>query len=246
MIICLLLLLGMLEGAASPREIAGDDDFRRMDYASAAARYDSLLVTISPDSAQIFWRLARVQICMGDVAPGDQREEFYRTAEIWARRCVRASPALAAGHTWLAAALGDIAMFEGSKAKVQLSREIKNQLDQAIALDSTDDVAYSILGSFYLALGRVSWVERQLATMFLGSLPEGGFEDAEVALQHAIRLSPASIRHWYELGRVFSAEGKTADALAAFRQVGTLEPTLASDRRRKSRAAEWVNRLSEE
>jgi tetratricopeptide (TPR) repeat protein len=216
-----------------------------MDYAQALARYDSLS-RISPDSAQAFWRLARVHICMGDVSPRDQREEIYRSAARWARRCIAANPSLAAGHTWLAAALGDIAMFEGSKTKVQLCNEIKGELDRALALDSTDAVAYSILGSFYLALGRVSWIERQLAAVFLGSLPNGGYEEAEAALQNAVRLAPNAIRHWFELGMVYYAEGKTGDALAAFRQVGKLQPALASDQRRQSRAAEWVTRLSEE
>ena len=215
-----------------------------MDYAAALVRYDSL-ARFSPDSAEVFWRLARVNICVGDISPRDQREEIYRSAELWARRSIAANPALAAGHTWLAAALGDIAMFEGSKTKVRLCNEIKGELDRALALDSTDDVAYSILGSFYLALGRVSWIERQLAAIFLGSLPDGGYEEAEAALQHAIRLAPTAIRHWFELGMVYDAEGKTGDALTAFQQVGKLQPALASDRRRQSRAAELVTRLSE-
>ena len=229
---------------ASPTEFPGDGEFWRMDYTAALVRYDSLAQT-SPDSSQAFWRLARVNICMGDMSPRDQREDIYRTAEQWARRSIAANPSLAAGHTWLAAALGDIAMFEGSKAKVRLCNEIKGELDRAIALDSTDDVAYSILGSFYLALGNVSWIERQLAAIFLGSLPDGGYEDAEAALLHAVRLAPTAIRHWFELGMVYDAEGKTGDAHKAFQHVGELQPALASDRRRQSRAAELVTRLSE-
>jgi len=91
-----------------------------------------------------------------------------------------------------AAALGNIAMFEGSKGKVRLCNEIKQELDRALDLDSLDDVAYSIMGSFYLALGKVSWIERQLASVFLGSLPDGGFEEAEAALRRAIAIAPAS------------------------------------------------------
>jgi tetratricopeptide (TPR) repeat protein len=215
-----------------------------MEYTRAEAAYDSARKA-SPDSAQFLWRLARLYVMRGEVAEDETKEQLFRTAEAYARRCIMADSALGAGHTWQAAALGNIAMFEGSKGKVRLCTDIKNALDRAIALDSTDDVAYSIMGSFYLALGNVSWIERQLASVFLGSLPEGGYRESEAALRRAVTLAPNVIRHRYELGMLYEAEGRRREARETFQHVTELPTLLASDARTKARAAEWVSELED-
>ncbi len=242
MIFLLLFLFPLGAAASESRPYPGDMEFTLMDYQQAEARYDSAL-TVSADSAKLLWRLARLYVVRGNVAEGDAKEPLFRIAGEYARRCVRADSTVAAGHTWLAAALGNIAMFEGSKAKVRLSTEIKKELDLAIALDGTDDVAYSIMGSFYLALGNVSWVERQLASIFLGSLPDGGYEESEIALRRAITLAPNVIRHRHEIGLLYIAEGRRQEAREAFAVVSKLPSVLGSDTGMKTHAAEWVKEL---
>ena len=243
----ILLVTLFLAGGGNPgtRQFPGDTEFALMHYERAEVEYDSAR-TASADSAQYLWRLARLFVCRGDMAEHDAREQTYRTAVEYAERCIRADSTIAAGHTWKAAALGNIAMFEGSKEKVRLCNEIKGELDRAVALDSLDDVAYSIMGSFYLALANVSWIERQLASIFLGSLPDGGFPEAEAALHRAIAIAPAVVRHWYELGTVYREEGKKKDAIEAFKVASNLPSTVASDGRTRERALRWIDRLGEE
>jgi len=242
-----LLLWVMLAGAWAPAShaYAGDAEFAGLDYKTAAEKYDSASVA-GPDSAQYLWRLARLHVCIGDITPRGQKEQEYRIAVSYAERCIRADPTIAAGHTWKAAALGNIAMFEGSKEKVRLCTEIKTELDRALALDTLDDVAWSIRGSFYRALGKVSWIERQLAAVFLGSLPDGGFADAEAALHRATGIAPGVIRHWYELGMVYHDEGKKAEAIEAFGVASRLPSLVGSDDRVKSWAREWIENLKGE
>ncbi len=232
-------------GLISPGELAGDAEFAHLAYERAAATYDSAMA-LTPDSAQYLWRLARVCVCMGDMAERDRKEETYRKAVSFAERCIAADSTIPQGHTWKAAALGNIAMFEGSKGRVRLCNEIKKELDRALALDSLDDVAYSITGSFYLALGKVGWIERQLATVFLGSLPDGGFEEAEAALRKAVALAPGIVRHRFELGLVLKEEGKRPEAIEAFKAAAELPTTVASDPRTKRRAVAMVQQLEED
>jgi tetratricopeptide (TPR) repeat protein len=230
---------------STPGMMGGDEEFARLEYARAEETYDSALAAAA-DSAQYLWRLSRLYVCMGDMAERERKEETYRTAVAYAERCIRADSTIAQGHTWKAAALGNIAMFEGSKGKVRLCNEIKRELDRAIALDSLDDVAYSILGSFYLALGKVGWFERQIATVFLGSLPDGGFEEAEAALRRAIAIAPVIVRHRFELGLVLQEEGKRQEAIDAFRAAAELPTTVASDPRTKNHALRMAAKLEEE
>ena len=224
-----------------PRPLPGDAEFMRMNYPRAEALYDSTLV-FNADSAGILWRLARLYVCKGDVAGEESQHEIYLQAEGFARRSIAADSMQAAGYTWLAAALGSRAMREGSRNKVQLCNEIKRVLDIAVTLDSTDDVAYSIMGSFYLALGNISWIERQLAAVFIGRLPSGGYAEAEPALDRAVRLAPEIIRHRYEIGLLYEAMERREEAREAFRRSTELVPQLASDAHTQQLAREWLEK----
>jgi tetratricopeptide (TPR) repeat protein len=223
----------------------GDQEFADFQYAAAEASF-LLALTTSADSAEILWKLARTNVCMADVAGEGQKLELYRRAEMFADRCVRADSASSEGHTWRAAALGNIAAFEGSKTKVLLCSIIKAELDESIRLDPDNDVAYSILGSFYMALGNVSWLERRLAALFLGSLPEGGYDDAERALRKAVALSPRVIRHHAALGELYMEVDRTEEAMGEFRQVVALPVLLARDRHDQSLAVDFILTLGGE
>jgi len=239
------ILLLIIPPSSSSSLERGDQEFARIRYDLAEAIYDSALAT-STDSADALWRLARVYVCMADVASQDQRLDLYRQAEAFAYRCIHADSTKSEGHTWRAAALGNIAMFEGGKTKVKLCHLIKQELDCSISLNPADDIAHSILGSFYMALGNVSWIERQLAAVFLGSLPERGYDESESALKKAIALAPGVIRHHFELGELFMEQDRYGEALEEFQQVVTLPVLLASDERTQLSAAGLIKNLNEE
>jgi tetratricopeptide (TPR) repeat protein len=223
------LLLVAPVSAPSPVE-RGDQEFVRINYELAGMIYDSILVA-SGDSPDVLWRLARVYVCMADVSSEEEKLALYRQAESFAQRCILADSMRSEGHTWRAAALGNIAMTVGSKAKVELCQQIKKELDCSIRLNRSDDIAFSILGSFYRALGNVSWIERRLAAIFLGSLPDGGYEEAEQALKAAVALAPGVIRHHSELGELYLDQDRYDEALTEFQLVVTLPVLLASDER---------------
>jgi tetratricopeptide (TPR) repeat protein len=210
-----------------------------MDYAAAIATYDSM-ARLRPDDPQIQWRLARAHVFVGDISRGEEKKQAYLAAERHAREAMRIDSTLPESNTWLAAALGNTAMYEGSKKKVALANEIKRLLLQSLRLNPRDDIAWSILGTFYLALGNVSWLERTLANLLLGSLPDGGYEDAEAALLKALEIAPGVIRHRFELAVVYTQLDREADARREFEFCVTHPIQMASDRTRVERAREWL------
>lgn len=229
--------------AAATNPVPGDDAFASMEYDTALARYEAALRS-EPARPEILWRMARLYLCLGDIAPHAEQDTLYRKAEEYARLTIAADSTIAEGHSWLAAALGSMAMDEGAKRKVQLAREIQHELEIAIALNPNDDVAHSILGSFYRALGNVSWFERSLAKIFLGGLPSGGYEDAERELLAAIRIAPYEFRHYYELGRLYEDWDRPGDAVKAFQQAIEVGPRMAADRQRLELAKIHVAKLT--
>ena len=215
-----------------------------MNYLRALTLYDSVLAT-SADSVVVLWRMARAVTCLADTSALENRLELYKKAKAYAIRSVRADSMNSEAHAWLAASIGNIAMFEGGKTKVKLSRVIKRELDIAIRLDPRNDIAYSILGSFYKALGDVSWVEKQLAAMFLEGLPDGGYEESDIAFRRAIELAPDVIRNHYELGKVYLCQDRDAEALAEFRKVLSLPVSIGTDRQMQRSAQRLATRIAQ-
>lgn len=222
----------------SPLE-SGDAYFIKMDYKHAIAVYEQA----EGSNAEIQWRIARAYICLSDVSSSEDKKIYVQKAEIAARECIKMNEKISAGHSWLAAAVGNRAMYEGSKAKVHLCNEIKKELDRAIELDPNDDVAFSILGSFYRAIGKVNWVEKTLAKAFLGGLPPGGFAESEQALKEAIVIAPHTIRHWHELGMTYEAWGKKDEAKQAYAKALQLKPQVLSDNDRLQECRKKIKKL---
>lgn len=216
----------------------GDHYFDLMRYRDAIAWYST-----DSTNAEAQWKIARAYICYGDYVPKTQKEAAFRSAEKAARNCIRISETNGNGHTWLAAALGNIAMYEGSRSKVRMCTQIKNELNRAIALNPKDDVAYSILGSFYRVLGNISWLEHELAVAFIGKIPEGGFADSEKALKQAATLEPLIMRHWYEQGLTYMDWGKEDLAKQAFLKAAACPLLLASDASKLQKTKSYLEKL---
>lgn len=221
---------------------AGDLEFQNLRYANALALYDTALTT-SDDSASVLWRMARSWICLADTSESDDQLSRYQRAESCAIRAVRADSSSSQAHAWLAAAIGNVAMFEGGATKVKLARAVKREVDRAIALDSTNDVAYSVLGSFHKAIGDVSWFEKQLASIFLGGLPKGGYGESETAFLRAIELAPDVMRNHYELAKVYMRTDRDLQAIGEFTRMQTLPVGMAHDVEIRKSASELILEL---
>jgi tetratricopeptide (TPR) repeat protein len=181
---------------------------------------------------------------MGEVLeePAD-RAPLLKRAEDYARRSIGIDSLTAEGHIWLAGALGYLALDADIRDQVRLSRELLDETTRALRINPAADGALSIRGSFYRALGNVGWLKRQLAGVFLGKIPDGGFPEAEAALLQAVALAPEIMRHHYELGVLYLDWGRTEDARRALKQAAELQIRTAIDRPRKEKALRLLSEL---
>ena len=245
MVFVSLFLVGiLLADDPSPVLTAGDEAFLGMDYSTAIRHYDDALA-LSPDNPNILWRLARAYVCEGEVLDGEKRTAECKEAEQYALRCIAADSTKAEGHCWRAAALGYLALDAGKSDQVKLSRELLREVNLALKYNPNDDAAYSIKGSFYRAIGNVSWFQRQLAAIFIGKVPDGGYEEAEEALKKAVALAPDVMRHQYELGVLYIDMGRNNEAKAVLEHAATLPIKVAIDRPRLQKIHELLRALEE-
>jgi tetratricopeptide (TPR) repeat protein len=225
---------------AEPEIVKGDSAFARLDYDTAARAYDSLQRS-NAGGVGVYWRIARLHIAMGDIVEGNERQEHYQKAVESARAGVALDSSSSDAYAWLAASLGSIAMDAGSRRKVALANEIKHALDFAVTLNPRNDVAWSILGTFYRSLGGITWFERQIARLLLGSLPEGGYVESEEAFRRAISIAPRIVRHHFELALLYAQTDRPVEAAAEYAACLRLPPQMASDLRREQEARTWLN-----
>lgn len=242
MITSLLVLVLIGDSGAMALMDAGDRAFMAQRYPDAIVAYSG---SLSIDSTcSVLWRLSRVHVCLGDVLESPAREEHYRRAVDYAYAAVSRDPASSEAHAWTAASLGSLAMRSSAKEKVRLSREIKKHADEAVRLNPRNDIALTILGSFYRELAKVGWLERSLANLLFGGLPAGSFEDSETALKRAIAAAPDVMRHYYELGKLYMDWERPDDARTVLEQGLTKPILLASDHKRKERIRKYLDHLT--
>lgn len=222
-----------------PDVALGDSAFLRIEYPAAITAYEDQLQLYAND-AEILWKLARVYVCSGEVKDPPESESYFKKAEAYARRSILVDSTKSESHTWLAAALGYLALNAGVKEQVRLTNELQSEINKALALNPNNDAAYSIRGSFYRALANVSWFQRKLASLFLGRVPEGDFEDGEKAFRKAISLAPDVMRHHYELGVLYLDWGRKAEAKASLEFAATLPIRVAIDRPRLAKIKEQL------
>jgi tetratricopeptide (TPR) repeat protein len=214
----------------------GDELFLLMKYEEAIVWYNK-----EPENPVAQYKISAAYVCMADMASGDVKKQHIANAELAARKSLKLNPDLSEGHTWLAASLGHKALFEGSKTKVLLCNEVKSELEKATKLNPNNHLAYSIMGTFYRALGNVSWVERKLAEVFIGTLPSGGYKESEAAFLKAIKLSPKTVRNWYELGLLYSDWDKEDLVIKIFTEGSKLQPEVESDKKRIKAMKEYLD-----
>ena len=173
-----------------------------------ARKIYEFILSEDPDSYGALWRLSRFYISSGMAAEKtkDKKEEWKKAAE-YARRAIEVKPAEAEGHLYLAIATGKIALYSSAGDKVKASWEIKEEAEKAMQLDPAQDKAYLTLGAWHRNVATATSMERQLAKMFFGELPEASLEESLRLLQKSIGLGGNSVRNYYELALTYEAMG---------------------------------------
>jgi tetratricopeptide (TPR) repeat protein len=178
---------------------------------------------------QILWRKARTQYEMGRLVKSDQDAlKLFIEAEKYAREAVKASPDKSDGYKWLAISLGAQSKFVDTKTQVQQSREIKENIDRAIALAPDDDIAYLVLSRWHYKISGLSFFAKAFAKIIYGGLPDASLDEAEKLLQQAIGLHDR-IAHRYNLGKVYDRMDRQKDANEQYQKALTLPVTFPEE-----------------
>lgn len=199
-------------GEVTAKIAAGDAAMARLDLEGGLAAYREAYRE-DPDSYEAAWKLARA---LTDQATLSKRSDEQRTlcieAEKIAREAVRLRPSDSKGHAYLAIALGKLALFEGGKRKVELSREVKAEAEEALRLNPDEDLALHVLALWNREMVELNWFLKGFAELLYGKFPPASLDTAIADLRRAVAIHPDVIPHRVELGITLADSGRWREA----------------------------------
>lgn len=227
---------------------AGDRYYAQFDDQKALEEYQKA-VTLEPENYEALWKLARALIDVADALPPQDKEtparqkKMYSQAEEYAQRAVKVNPNDTWGHFFLSAAMGKRALMLGKKEQIEMSRQVKAEIEKAIELDPNNDLAYHALGRWHRRMAEIGGVKRALGGLLYGDIPRGSFEEAEKCFKKAIEIRPNYTNHYLELGRTYLAMEKKDLARQALEKCLACPITTSKCELYKKEASEELAKL---
>jgi tetratricopeptide (TPR) repeat protein len=213
---------------------AGDEYYAQLNDQKALEEYLAAAAA-DPNNYEALWKSSRSLIDVGDLVDTkekgyeDKQAKYYRDAASCARKAVALKSDDTWGHFYLSAALGKRALMLGKKEQIQMSKEIKVEIEKAIELDNTNDGAYHALGRWHRRMAEIGGAKRFFGSILYGSIPKGSFEESEKFLTKAVELKPDYINHHLELGRTFMSLEKYDLAVQEFQKCLDLPNSTSKD-----------------
>lgn len=238
------------EPRAAEFTLKGDERYARFDEQGALDAYLAA-VQLEPGNYEALWKAARGIEDLSDLVIGkdpaskEKRLKMYGDAVAYATMAVAANPGDTWGHCFLSSSMGKRAVLMSIKDQINASEKILAEIDKAIELDGTNDLAYHGLGRWQRRAAEVGQARRFLGKLVYGSIPEGSFAEAEAAFKKAIELKPDYLDHHLELARTYVAMGRYDLAVPEYQKAIDLAPLTSKDNDLKAEAAVEIEKARE-
>jgi tetratricopeptide (TPR) repeat protein len=190
----------------------GDVYYARL-QASEALKYYLPAEKLDPNNTTLLVHISReYRHLMSDASSSDEKVKLGRAAMGYAKRAVALNPNDPDAQLAVAISCGKMEPFGTNREKFDSVSIIKSAADKVIRLSPSNDLAWHILGLWHENLAEVNGVQRAMAQMVFGKLPDSTYEQAAQCFQKAISLEPNRLMHYIELGRLYSKMGRNDDA----------------------------------
>jgi tetratricopeptide (TPR) repeat protein len=220
--------------------------------AKEAVQALSRVLQLDPNHYEALSKSSRGYIDLGDTIPEtepdwrEKRMKQYQIAEEYARKAVKLDDKGTWGHFYIAASLGKIAKYLSVSKQIDLSEEIRSEVEKAIAADPQNGFAYHVYGLWHRRMAEIGGGSRLLASAFLfRSIPQGSLDTSVEYFKKAIALNPTVLSHHLELGKTYIALGKTDLARAELKSSLTFPIQFSDDANHKKEAEQLLRELSD-
>ena len=220
----------------------GDELYDQFKNEEALQQYQ-LAYEADSGNCEVLWKLARTHVDVGEVADEEGQKTHYYTAEEFARKAVAVCDSSSDAHLQLAIAVGRVALMEGGKKKVRLSREVKSEVIRALELNPNDDIAHHVLARWHREVANLSGILKAFAKILYGGLPPASNEEAIEHFKKAIEIAPDHINHHLELGITYEEIKEWESAKTEYDKVLELPVSDSDDPDHKTEAEERLKKV---
>jgi len=233
-------------GAESAEELIrkGDVFYNKL-QAAEALKFYLPAEKLDSNNVRLLVRIARqYRHLMIDATKITEKRQLGTNALAYAQRAVALAPNDPEAHLSLAISYGKLLPLEDTSQRIATSRLVKIAVDKVIELDPNNDLAWLVLGRWYLGLAELSRVERAWARIAYGNkLPPAKYEDAMRCFEKAIALNTNRLMPYIELGRTYLLMGRDADARKFITQGLAMPETEKDDPESKKLGREILKKL---
>lgn len=140
------------------------------------------------------------------------------------------------GHLYLSIAVGKLALYQGGKRKVELSKEVRTEAKNALALNAGEDLAEHVMGIWNREMVQLNWFLRKFAELLYGKFPPASLDESLQHLQRAVKLAPDVVSHHVELGISLAAARQWSKAKAELERALAMPKAWVTDEYYKEQA----------
>ena len=171
------------------------------------------------------------------------KEARYEEALSLARRAVEVDDQQAEGWFQVGQSLGRLALYHGGKTKVNMSKEVKEVFEKALALDPQHPGALHGLARWHREVANLSWILKLAAKIIYGGLPPASNEEAVRLFKEALTVEPDNVNHHLELGKTYLEMKEKDLARQEFETVQQLPAIDFEDTKYKEEAEQLLRKL---
>jgi tetratricopeptide (TPR) repeat protein len=235
-----MLLAASVAGAQSAAQhiSLGDKEYVAMN-ASAALKHYQAAIADDPKNYEALWKASRSAVDLGSFERNDKsREDYFKNAELYARRAVEVNPGDAEGHFSLARALGKNALSQGPRARIKYAGDVRAQALECLKINPKHAGCLHVMGMWNAEVMRLNGFTRAIAKNFLGGKIFGSASWAEAKryMEESVANEPDRIVHHVDLAGVYRDMGDKAKARAEWQAVMKLPNRDFNDRYYKGEA----------
>ena len=243
-VLCLFLFTSCLSTFALGQNLAeGDKLYKEGKFFESVAVYEKVLEK-NPGDYEVLWRLSRsYDMQANNETKKSSKKKVLEKAVDYAERAIAANEDGFEGHVYLAQSLGKSASVVSSEEKVKNTYRIRNSAQKAIELNPSHYKPYMLLGMWHRKVEAATWLEKNLAQMFFGGLPDASLREAESNLKKSLQLREDNLEVHYELALVYKKLKRKDEAVEELKK--TLQCTVRNKRQEeiKEKAAKLLKRL---
>lgn len=240
----LLLSSATAQAGAADELIAKGDAYCEELNAQEALKYYLPAENLEPANVRLLVRISReYRHLMSDAVTTEEKLRLGGIAIAYAKRAAALGPDNPDAHLAVAISYGKLQPLESDREKLETSRIVKSEADEAIKLNPHSDLAWHLLGRWNMGYAEVTGAKRALAEILYGKLPATTYGEAALCFEEAIKLNPNRLMHYIELGRVYSHMGRKTDALRLITKGLGMKDTEKDDPQSKLRGEEELIKL---